>query len=94
MDSASQPKRLAPWKIRMFGFALVMFGGLMAAFCWAVLQRPEIKVTCQYEYTADPACKRRGIWGGLVFLVVGLPFLFAPSRWLDPGHGATGSRQP
>lgn len=92
MYSVSQPKKLAPWKIRLFGLALIVFGCLMAGFSWAALQRPEIKMECQYEYTADPACKRGGIWGGLVFFVFGLPFLFAPSRWLDQNRSAAASR--
>jgi hypothetical protein len=93
MDSASQLKRLAPWKIRLFGLALVGFGALIAAFSWASLQRPDIKTTCQYEYTADPACKRGGIWGGLIFVGLGLPFLFARPRWLESSRGGASGGQ-
>ncbi|WP_285606988.1 hypothetical protein [Geothrix edaphica] len=94
MDSTSHPKTLASWKVRMFGFALVVFGGFMSAFGWIALQRPDIKITSQEEYTADPDSKRRGIWGSLILCGLGLPILFAPSRWLDPSRGAAARRQP
>ena len=87
MGSETQPKVLAPWKIRMFGLSLVAFGSLFAAFSWASLKRPDIKTECQYEYTADPACKRAGIWGGLCLGALGLPFLLAPRKWLLPKGG-------
>lgn len=78
------PRKLAPWKIRLFGLALVVFGVLVAAFSWASLQRPDVKMECQYEYTNAPECKRAGIWGGVIFAILGLPFLLAPTRWLAP----------
>jgi len=92
MPTSSQPKKLAPWKIRLFGLALVLFGGLLSAFSWAALQRPDLKMQCQYDYTADPACKKAGVWGGLAFLAFGLPILLAPRRWLDP-DGTTARRR-
>jgi hypothetical protein len=90
MESEMRAATLAPWKIRLLGFALVLFGGFMSGFSWAALQRPDVKMTCQYEHTADPPCKKAGIWGGLIFVGFGLHILLAPGRWLRPRNRNVG----
>lgn len=80
---SSAEKRRARLAIRGFGLTSILFGLTWASFSWASLQRADVAAVCQYEQTTSAACKRTGIYAGVVFILLGLPALLAPSGWLN-----------
>lgn len=75
--------RRARRAVRAFGWLAVLFGLLLMAWTWQMLERPDVAMRCQQELSTSDECKRTGLYAGAVFALLGLPLVCVRTSWLN-----------